>query len=252
MYDLKIGKKNSFKFITPPENGAQVIFRFFSTLIVWPLAKTKVTPNQVTSVRAVIAIGYLYLFSLGTPISMLWAVALFYIFEILDHVDGDLARYTKQFSKTGPLLEQFIDTWSSRPSNLFGFCVALGMYNQRHDILGFKLFGLTVLGRLLWLEYRDYFGWERIAKGGPKKYQGILDAPNFQMGSRNLFEVLYIWNNSFLLAGALFYWPISQIFGVDSLAIGFAAVALLNNLPWIFIVLKGFARATSSGANSGS
>jgi phosphatidylglycerophosphate synthase len=234
---------SKFNYITPPVNGGQVIFRVLSTLIVRKLAKTPITPNQVTTVRMIVVVVSLYFFMLGDAVSLLWAVMLFYAFEVLDHVDGDLARYTDHLSKTGPLLEQFIDTWSSRPSNVFGFCVAFGMYNQSAEITGFVLFGLTALGRLLWLEYRDYFGWVRGPKEVSNEYQGVLDAPSLGAALRNLFQVLYIWNNTFLLIGALLYVPAQLLFGLDSLVIGFAIVAILNNLPWIAILFRGFSRA---------
>lgn len=232
-----------FRYITPPVNGGQVIFRVLSTLIVRVLSRTPVTPNQVTLVRMLVVIFSLYLFALGDPASLLWAVGLFYLFEVLDHVDGDLARHTGRLSKTGPLLEQFIDTWSSRPSNVFGFCVALGMYNQTGRLIGFVLFGITVLGRSLWLEYRDHFGWLRVAREDNRGYQGVLRAPSLKDALRNLFEVLYIWNNTFLLVGALLHVPFRSVFGFDPLVVGFSIVALLNNIPWIAILLRGFHRA---------
>lgn len=232
-----------FSYITPPVNGGQVIFRFLSTLIVRGLSRTGVTPNQVTMARMLVVIVSLYLFALGDPVSLLWAVGLFYLFEVLDHVDGDLARHTGRLSKIGPLLEQFIDTWSSRPSNVFGFCVALGMYNQTGRLTGFVLFGLTVLGRSLWLEYRDHFGWLRTAKEDALGYQGVLHAPSLKAGLRNLFEVLYIWNNTFLLVGALVYVPLRFLFGFDPLVVGFSIVAFLNNIPWVAILFRGFHRA---------
>lgn len=237
----------NFKYITPPDNGVQVIFRFLSTVIVHVLAKTPVTPNHVTYARMLVVIGALYLFALGDEISLLWAVGLFYFFEVLDHVDGDLARYTKCFSRTGPLLEQFIDTWSSRPSNVFGLCIAIGMYHQTQTIIGFVLFGITALGRLLWLEYRSYFGWVHVSKDEAREYQSIMDSSSAKEALRNLFEVLYIWNNTFLLLGALFYIPMQSILGIDSLVSGFVIVAILNNIPWVVIVIRGFSRSADGG-----
>jgi phosphatidylglycerophosphate synthase len=190
-----------------------------------------------------IVIVAIYFFALGDPVSLLWAVGLFYIFEVLDHVDGDLARHTKHFSKVGPLLEQFIDTWSSRPSNMFGLCIAIGMYNQTHEITGFVLFGATALGRLLWLEYRDDFGWVRVSKEEAKEYRAVVGVPSLKVALRNLCDILYIWNNTFLLLGALLYIPVQSLLGLNSLIVGFVIVAILNNLPWIAILFRGFSRA---------
>lgn len=231
------------RFITPPENAGQIVFRLLSAPIVKVLGRSGITPNQVTIVRGVVAVVSLWLFANGDPRSLLFAVLLFYVFELLDHVDGDLARFTGRFSKAGPLLEQFIDTWASRPSNIFGMCIALGMYNQTGQVIGFVLYGATALGRMLWLEYRDSFGWQRESQEASKQYKSVIGAPSFLVGVRQLFEILYIWNNSFLLLGALLYMPVKAWLEIDTLVVGFAIVAVLNNLPWIYIVIRGFARA---------
>lgn len=237
----------TFTYITPPENVGQVPFRILSSIIARLLAKTSITPNQVSLVRGVVVLFALWLFVLGGTENWFYAAIFFYVFEILDHVDGDLARLTGQTSAVGPLLEQFIDTWAARPSNVFGFCIALGMYNASEgEIFGFTLFSVTVLGRLLWLEYRDYFGWKRAATSTyqqSKEYKSILHGKSLKEQVKNLTIVLYIWNNTFLLLPALFYGPLSQILPIDPLIIGFVIVALLNNLPWLAIVFTGFREA---------
>lgn len=237
----------TFRYVTPPENAGQIPFRILSTLIARLLAKTSVTPNQVTLTRSAIVIVSLWFFALGGASNWFWAAILFYAFEILDHADGDLARLTGRTSEMGPLLEQFIDTWAARPSNIFGFCVAYGMYASTNgEVLGLALFGTTALGRMLWLEYRDYFGWERaVTTGTPhsKEYKSILKGKSWLERVKNLTVVLYIWNNSFLLLPALFYAPLSVGLPFDPLIAGFAVVALINNVPWLAIVLLGFRTA---------
>jgi phosphatidylglycerophosphate synthase len=229
-----------FQYITEPDNFIQIVFRMLSTIIVRYLVNTSITPNQVTIARSVIVVGSLIFFAKGDPASLLWAVVLFYIFEVLDHVDGDLARATQKFSRTGPLLEQFIDTWSSRASNIFGFCVAIGMYNYTGSLTGIYLFALTAFGRMQWLEYRDEFGWTRVAKGTEEQRQSILRAPSVRAAFKSLFVILYTWNNTFLLAAALFYIPMQAWFDINALVIGFTIVAVLNNVPWVAIVAKQF------------
>jgi phosphatidylglycerophosphate synthase len=235
--------KIKFQYITQPENFFQAIFRFLSTLIVKAIYKLPISPNQVTLTRTVVVIISLYFFSIGDAKSLIIAVILFYVFEILDHVDGDLARYKNIKSNLGPLLEQFIDTWSSRPSNIFGFSIALGVYNQTQSLLCFILFGLTVMGRLLWLEYRNDFGWKQEEEHDLHVYMHIYDKKSILKTISNFFRILYIWNNTFLLLGALLYSPFLIFFNMNSLIIAFCIVAILNNLPWIFIVIKGFSQA---------
>ena len=237
--------KFSFRYITPPVNIGQVPFRVLSTLIVPVLARTPVTPNQVTLVRTGVVLGALYLFATGEPVNLLYGVGLFYIFEILDHVDGDLARYTGRLTRTGPLLEQFVDTWASRPSNLLGLAFAVGMYNLTSDTVGFVLLGLTVFGRLMWLEYRDYFGWVRDRR------EKIVGIQGNSLGSalQGTFAVLYTWNNTFLLWGALLYTPVESNLSLDSLVVGFIIVAILNNIPWIAILVRGFSGVHRTSSN---
>lgn len=245
----------TFSYISAPENAGQIPFRILSTLIARPLARTAVTPNQVTLLRGGIVMVALYFFSLGGAGNLLWAAMLFYLFEILDHVDGDLARLTNRKSAVGPLLEQFIDTWSARPSNIFGFCIALGIYRQSGgDVTGFVLFGLTALGRMLWLEYRDYFGWERAvssvsSEDKKKGYSAVFRAGSWREGVRNLAEILYTWNNTFLLLAALFYVPVGAVIAVDPMIAAFSVVALVNNIPWIAIVIRGFSIALNRDKN---
>lgn len=235
---------HNFKYITNPENALQAIFRFISTLIVKLIAPTPITPNQISIFRMIIVIYALYCFANGDPNSLLLGVILFYVFEILDHVDGDLARYKNLQSKLGPLIEQFIDTWSSRPSNIFGFAIAYGIFNETDSILGFILFALTSFGRLMWLEYRYYFGWTEHNKT-VNQYTSII-ADNLKESIINSFKILYIWNNTFLLIGCLLYSFSINIFGVSSLIVSFSIVALLNNLSWIYIVIYGFKKAINS------
>lgn len=237
----------AFRYVTRPENIGQIPFRMLSAIVSRALARVPITPNQVTLLRTAIVLVSLWFFTLGGAENWLLAALLFYVFEILDHVDGDLARLTGRKSAVGPLLEQFIDSWAARPSNIFGFCIALGMYRQGEgDITGFVLFGLTALGRMLWLEYRDVFGWERAAitgKAPSKDYKPVFTAGSWREAARNLAQILYIWNNSFLLLAALFYAPLASISQIDPMVAAFAIVALLSHMPWIAIVVRGFAEA---------
>lgn len=231
----------NFKYITNPVNPPQAVFRFLSTIIVKSIAWSPISPNQVSIARMAIVVYALYLFAKGDPDSLLLGVILFYVFEVLDHVDGDLARYKKLQSNLGPLLEQFIDTWSSRPSNIFGLCIALGIYNETNSIIGFILFFITSFGRLMWLEYRYFFGWSG-SEQDPNKYTSIVTS-NIKESIVNFFKILYIWNNTFLLLGAVLYGFSIEILGINSLILAFIIVSIINNLSWIYIVISGFSNA---------
>ncbi len=239
-----------FNYITPPVNFLQVPFRFLSTLIVKLIAPTGITPNQVTYFRGGIVMVGLWLMANGRPSGLSYGALLFYFFEVLDHVDGDLARYTHRKSKLGPLLEQCQDTIFARPSNLLGAAMALGLYRMTGSLTPVALFAACVYGRMNWMEFRDYFGWKRDLEKSAVDYEAIMGKKSWRESVVALAKILYTWNNTFILLPALCYGLLPPVWAANLLLLGFLAVAVLNNLPWIAIVMKGFSEAARAGKSS--
>lgn len=75
--------------------------RVARTLIVKPLARTAVRPNQVTTVRLLVGLSAAACLTVGTPEWRLAGAALFVVSFLLDRADGDLARLTGQTSPGG-------------------------------------------------------------------------------------------------------------------------------------------------------
>lgn len=74
------------------------------------LARTKITPNQVTIFRLVLSIpSSLYFFSRGDYFHNLVGLAIYVLLVPLDWVDGDLARITNQVSALGRWLDVTFD-----------------------------------------------------------------------------------------------------------------------------------------------
>jgi hypothetical protein len=72
-----------------------------------PLARTNITPNQISVGWMAIQLVAAYLFLLGNYWYNVLAIFLFnFVAYIGDHMDGNLARMTKRFSNLGPYLEQ--------------------------------------------------------------------------------------------------------------------------------------------------
>ncbi len=69
--------------------------------LVRPLARLGVTPNQVTTVSLVLALGAGALFAVGGAPAIHWAAGLFVLARFLDHFDGELARLTGRTSRFG-------------------------------------------------------------------------------------------------------------------------------------------------------
>jgi phosphatidylglycerophosphate synthase len=84
------------------------VYRRLSRPLAARLAKTRISPNQITWVSGLLGIGaagliafeYIYI-----------AVAVLFISGILDCTDGDLARAKGQVSRYGAYLDHMMDRW---------------------------------------------------------------------------------------------------------------------------------------------
>lgn len=235
-----------FRYITPPVNFLQVPFRIASTLIVRAIANTPVTPNQITLVRGGVVMVGLVLMASGRPEGISYGALIFYLFEVLDHVDGDLARFTDRKSRLGPLLEQFLDTIFARPSNLLGAALALGLFRMTESYSSAVLYAACVYGRMNWMEFRDYFGWKRDIEKSDVAYATVIGGKSWREGMVAFAKILYTWNNSFILVPALLFALLPLHWANPFMLLGFFMVAVINNLPWIAIVVKGFRAAVGS------
>jgi hypothetical protein len=72
-------------------------------------AKRRLTPNMVTSFSMWIAIVAAVWFAAGTRLGMVVGAVLFYFSFVFDCVDGQLARYTRQYSTLGAWLDATFD-----------------------------------------------------------------------------------------------------------------------------------------------
>ncbi|RAY14196.1 CDP-alcohol phosphatidyltransferase family protein [Actinomadura craniellae] len=90
---------------------------FFTTYAVstysWRIARLaarlRLTPNMVTSISMGVAVLAAVWFADGTRVGMLLGALLLYVAFVLDCVDGQLARYTRQFSTLGAWLDATFD-----------------------------------------------------------------------------------------------------------------------------------------------
>lgn len=71
-----------------------------------PLLQTGITPNQITFLSiAVLVIGFIINCFANTVWLMLLSWFLYFLWSLLDGVDGNLARYKNQFSKFGDIYD---------------------------------------------------------------------------------------------------------------------------------------------------
>jgi hypothetical protein len=83
--------------------------RKFSKLLTWLAVRVKATPNQVTLISFAIGLYSAFCFTQGSFSQTLLGAVLLQISIIVDCVDGELARYTRKFSKLGAWLDAVTD-----------------------------------------------------------------------------------------------------------------------------------------------
>ncbi len=76
-----------------------------ANIMVRPLARTPITPNQLTIVTLLLALAAAALFAVGDETAANWAAGLFILARFMDHFDGELARMTGKTSLLGYYLD---------------------------------------------------------------------------------------------------------------------------------------------------
>ncbi|MBM3565717.1 MAG: CDP-alcohol phosphatidyltransferase family protein [Alphaproteobacteria bacterium] len=89
------------------------IHRVARVAIVRPLAKTPVTPNQVTAVRLAVGITAAAWLAVGHEPCLNYIAGLFVFGMLLDRADGDLARLTGRTSPRGHIYDLISDAASN-------------------------------------------------------------------------------------------------------------------------------------------
>jgi phosphatidylglycerophosphate synthase len=103
-----------------------------AAVVVYALRNTRITPNQVTFVSAVIAAGACAMLALLPGWTWLVIAALVFEFSfVLDCADGQLARLRKQASPVGHLLDFLMD--ELKAMLLYG-CVAIRLWQEIGDV----------------------------------------------------------------------------------------------------------------------
>lgn len=85
------------------------VLRRLSKPLTWLAVKIGATPNQVTILSFAIGLLAAYYFAQGDFWSVLLGAVLLQLSIVVDCVDGELARYTRQFSELGAWLDAITD-----------------------------------------------------------------------------------------------------------------------------------------------
>ncbi len=107
---------NDNRFIPWDQRAARVLVR--------PLVRSPVTPNQLTVATLVVALAGAWLLAQGEAAAANWGAGLFVLARFLDHFDGELARQKKMSSRLGYYLDYLSGAMSY---GVFFLCVGIGL-----------------------------------------------------------------------------------------------------------------------------
>jgi phosphatidylglycerophosphate synthase len=96
----------------------------------WIVARTRVTPDQITLVSFVIGLAAAAAFASTDRLVVLGGLLAFHLHVLLDYVDGEVARCRGQTSVQGAYFDLITDRVTFP---LLVFCAGLGVYRQLGD-----------------------------------------------------------------------------------------------------------------------
>ena len=192
---------------------SRVIYRPISFYLTVPFIKMGFSANGVTWLRLVIAlVGIVFLF-FGFMIS---GSSLLFFSALLDYVDGNIARFRKQNSHFGQLLEDISDTFVE---SLIPFAVSVGLYG---DNLFFLIIGaITALA----ISFRGVVTYRLQA--------GILKVE----ATKNLEEKKVVSRKSYNLANYLIFSLRREKYFMLGGILIFAIAGMMN----LFLLIRFFA-----------
>ena len=215
-----------------------------STLIVRRIAGTKITPNQVTIFRAVFNILALVFFIAGDYLSLILAFCAFQINEILDHVDGDLARHKNMQSRKGLFLEYLVDVPGSTVCGLFGLSVTIGIYRNTNDINILYVFIASLTAFALNETFAGAFSLRDNKQGFRQaeycKYTKTGKSGSVNKEIINVLYAFYMWRNQLILWAALLYYPISKYLHFNPLFWSMVFIAVLRGASLLKTIYRGY------------
>jgi phosphatidylglycerophosphate synthase len=101
--------KQSLKAIEAEEIFDLAIYRPVAFLFVKATYSTNLTPNQTSVMAMFIGVVAGVAFGFGTPVSATLGAGLFFLGNVLDCADGQIARLKKNGTKVGRIVDGFID-----------------------------------------------------------------------------------------------------------------------------------------------
>jgi len=126
--------KKSLKHVEIEELLDLYFFRILGYGFVKLIARTNVTPNQVTYLGMAFGVLSGYFFSLGTEDALMMAALLLLLANVMDCADGQLARLKKNGSQLGSMIDGFFD-YIVGAASILGIGVYLSRQHPLHVVV---------------------------------------------------------------------------------------------------------------------
>ena len=107
--DLLEQYKSSLKMPEAEEVLDLVVYRPAAFVVIKTIYRSPITPNQVSFTALVAGLFSAWYLSLGTPLSYLIASAFYFVANVLDCSDGQLARLQQSGTPLGRLIDGLVD-----------------------------------------------------------------------------------------------------------------------------------------------
>ena len=217
--------------------------RKISKLFTWLAVRLKMTPNQVTLISFAIGLLSAYEFSKGNFWAIFAGAVLLQLSIIIDCVDGELARYTRQFSQLGAWLDAITDRIKEY---LVFFALAYGAAKNGRDLW------IPAMGMMLFQTFRHLsdYNFARINKIRSSHLEPLdfnLKNDGFVSVEREKKTRLEYWSNkalqfpigerwlvisaSSVIGGAAFTFTIMPILSLISIALVFRG-RFIKTITW--------------------
>lgn len=175
-----------------PEKRASAkndIFAFYvgrpiTYLLTIPFLYTNISPNAVSWISFIPVIAGLLLFWFGNNIVFyIFGWFAFFLWSMLDGVDGNIARYKKQFSKMGDTLDAAVGYYAMALIPLAGGIAAAHNPGFISEMLGLHSDVYIMLGALsgFWVVLPRLIMHKGINSTGQKNIGGVKDKKSFSL-----------------------------------------------------------------------
>ena len=152
--EKKLDYKASLKGADVEEIFDLIIYRPLSFLFVKLIYNTNLTPNQISTAALVFGVLAGLFFAIGSHIAFVIAAISFFICNVLDCADGQLARLKKNGTRVGRIVDGLID-YITGLSTFIG--IGLAFSSKETFWYAWILTGLTAISRALHNMYYDYY-----------------------------------------------------------------------------------------------